>query len=113
MKRYCYWMMVCFCLAAGAFLSGCDAQDAGEKAYQKGDYTKALAKLSKSDTPKSAYYLGLMYTKGNGVPQDVNEAARLLLKAASTTEASTTSRRSGATTAARSHHLHPLRTASS
>ena len=82
MKRYGCWMLVGIWCIIGIVLQGCRAQDAGEEAYKQGDYATALAKLSASDTPKSAYYLGLMYYKGTGVPRNVAEAARQFRKAA-------------------------------
>ena len=82
MKRYGYRVLIGLWSIAVVALAGCSAQDAGENAYKQGDYAKALAKFSASDTPKSAYYRGLMYYKGEGVPRDAGEAARQFRSAA-------------------------------
>jgi TPR repeat protein len=82
MKRFSSILLICLCLVAAVFLAGCSAEDAGEEAYKKGDFTTAMAKFSAKDTPKSAFYQGLMLFKGEGVAQNVAEAARLFRKAA-------------------------------
>jgi tetratricopeptide (TPR) repeat protein len=45
----------------------------GAEAYQLGDYEKALAHLrplAVEDNPSACFYMGLLYERGAGVPQD-------------------------------------------
>lgn len=45
----------------------------GEEAYMLGDYEKALAHLrplADKDNPSACFYMGLLYERGAGVPQD-------------------------------------------
>ena len=58
---------------------------AGLNAYKRGDYTTALKELrplAEQGDVRAQFNLGLMYGKGEGVPQDYAEAAKWYLKAA-------------------------------
>lgn len=67
----------------GAALAGCGFSDkSGVEAYTKGDYATATQKFQKSGSAKGEYYLGLMALNGQGRPQDLAEAVRLLKKSA-------------------------------
>ena len=59
---------------------------AGVDAYERGDYKTALQELhplaESSGNPKSQFRLGRMYARGDGVPQNDEEAAKLYRKAA-------------------------------
>lgn len=57
----------------------------GEAAYEQGDYSlafKELYPLARKGTPEAQFYLGVMYEKGLGVPQDYVAAIRWSRKAA-------------------------------
>ncbi len=59
--------------------------DEGMAAYNRGDYATALREwrpLAKQGNAKAQFNLGLMYSKGRGVPQDYTEAARWYRRAA-------------------------------
>ena len=50
--------------------------DAGKTAYDRGDYATALKELkplAEKGNAKAQSNIGLMYVKGQGVPQDYNE----------------------------------------
>jgi len=52
---------------------------AGKVAYDRGDYDTALKKfrpLAEQGHAEAQFHLGLMYAGGQGVPQDLGEAAR-------------------------------------
>ncbi|MDE3051735.1 MAG: sel1 repeat family protein, partial [Nitrospirota bacterium] len=69
------------CLAAPAWAD----YGAGEDAYHRGDYATAfreLTPLAENGDPSSEYFLGLMYVKGEGVPQDFKQAEYWLFLAA-------------------------------
>ncbi len=58
---------------------------AGEEAYQRGDYATALTEfrpLAQQGHAEAQSYLGAMYSKGRGVPQDDAEAVRWYRRAA-------------------------------
>ena len=58
---------------------------AGLDAYERGDYETALQEfqpLAESGNPQAQFYLGRMYARGDGVPQDDEKAAKLYKKAA-------------------------------
>ena len=68
---------VCFTLSADF--------ESGLKAYQAGDYATALHEwqpLADQGAPHAQYNLGLMYARGQGVPQDFAKAAEYYKKAA-------------------------------
>jgi hypothetical protein len=57
----------------------------GEAAYERGDYSlafKELLPLARKGTAEAQFYMGVMYEKGLGVPQDYAEAIRWSRKAA-------------------------------
>ncbi len=57
----------------------------GEAAYKRGDYATALREwrsLAEQGNAKAQFFLGLMYSKGRGVPQDYAEAVGWWHKAA-------------------------------
>jgi len=57
----------------------------GIDAYAKGEYSVAMEKLqpvAERGNPQAQFYLGLMYSKGDGVKQDHNAANAWLNKAA-------------------------------
>ena len=59
--------------------------DAGLRAYDAGDFATALSEwmpLAGKGDAVAQYNLGLMYDKGNGVPQDYAEAVKLYRLAA-------------------------------
>ena len=59
--------------------------DTGLAAYDRGDYATALQEwrpLARSGDVAAQYNLGLMYRKGEGVPQDDREAVRWYRRAA-------------------------------
>jgi TPR repeat protein len=52
---------------------------AGLRAFYKGDYATALNELlplAKQGTPEAQFKLGFMYSHGQGVPQDYQEAVK-------------------------------------
>ncbi len=58
---------------------------AGVEAYQRGDYATALTEfrpLAQQGVADAQHYLGAMYSKGRGVPQDDAEALRWYRRAA-------------------------------
>jgi TPR repeat protein len=64
----------------------------GRAAYERGDYAtaiknamnaiKKLRSLAEAGNAEAQFYLGAMYAKGHGVPQDAKEAAKWYRKAA-------------------------------
>jgi TPR repeat protein len=65
--------------------------EAGVAAYQRGDYTTALREwrpLAEQGNADAQNNLGMLYDKGQGVPQDYVQARRWYEKAASQGEAS-------------------------
>jgi TPR repeat protein len=82
-----------FALLLAILLSGCSQHtvtpgpgfEAGVAAYGRGDYEtalKALQPLAEAGNPAAQSDLGVMYEKGQAVPQDYKEAARWYRKAA-------------------------------
>jgi TPR repeat protein len=54
-------------------------------AYRQGDYTRALRiirPMARKGYARAQFKLGLIYVRGNGVPQDYGEALRWYRKAA-------------------------------
>ena len=71
--------LVCFAVPAWA-----DFQ-AGEEAYNRGDYAAALRELrpvAKQGNASAQYYLGVLYEIGRGVAQDYAQARQWIEKAA-------------------------------
>ncbi len=59
--------------------------DEGLAAYQRGDYATAIRELrplAKQGNAQAQYALGIMYNKGEGVPQDYAAAVKWYRKAA-------------------------------
>ena len=56
--------------------------DAGQRAYDRGDYAAALREFGRDGSAESQMMLGIMYFKGQGVKQNKKVAVELLLKAA-------------------------------
>jgi uncharacterized protein len=54
----------------------------GREAYVLKDYDKAIMEFKKGNDPKAQYQLGYIYEHGEGVPQDIKEAAVWYRKAA-------------------------------
>jgi TPR repeat protein len=82
-----------FALLSVIILSGCSQHavnsrsgfGAGVAAYDRGDYEtalKTLRPLAEEGNPAAQSDLGVMYEKGQAVPQDYKEAARWYRKAA-------------------------------
>jgi len=60
-------------------VSGCTDYQAGEDAYNRGDYETAFKKflpLAEQGDARAQVYLGLLYEKGNGVPQNDVQAVK-------------------------------------
>ena len=69
----------------GLAASACDGYDEGVAAYARGDYATALREfrpLAEQGHADSQHFLGFMYRKGEGVPQDDDEALKWTRKAA-------------------------------
>ncbi len=69
----------------------CTDYEAGVEAYQRGDYATALTKfrpLAQQGDARAQYKLGLIYSKGQGVPQDYAEALYWYRQAAEQGDAS-------------------------
>ena len=59
--------------------------ETGMDAYQRGNYVIALSEwrpLAEQGDPSAQFYLGLLYDKGDGVPQDYTKARQWYKKAA-------------------------------
>ncbi len=54
----------------------------GQEAYLMKDYARAMQEYKNDDDPRAMYQVGYMYDHGEGVAQDVKEAAQWYLKAA-------------------------------
>jgi TPR repeat protein len=57
-------------------------EDAGQRAYDRGDYAAAFREFGRDGSAEAQMMLGMMYFKGQGVEQDKKRAVELLLKAA-------------------------------
>ena len=83
MMRFIRGAFVALMLAPGA--GAAQDFDAGQSAYSAGDYATALQELrplAENGNASAQNTLGLMYSNGQGVPQDDSEAARLYRVAA-------------------------------
>ncbi|MBT8567353.1 sel1 repeat family protein [Polynucleobacter paneuropaeus] len=68
-----------FLLLFVVMVSACSNSEDGVKAYGSGNYAEALkilAPLAKKGDSKAQEYMGLMYSKGLGVPENFVEAAK-------------------------------------
>jgi hypothetical protein len=65
--------------------TACADLDAAKAAFNLGDYSlafKEFGRIAKEGNPVAQYYLGVIYAKGEGVPQNYAEAAKWFRKAA-------------------------------
>mgnify|MGYP003379299219 CR=1 FL=1 len=87
MKRL--FTALALCLCAWAVLAG--PFEDGVTAYERGDYAAVLRlwrPLADQGNASAQYNLGVMYSRGDGVPQDYAEALKWYRKAADQGEAS-------------------------
>jgi TPR repeat protein len=78
------------CILAAVFMAlpcvaSADPLQDGQAAYQRHDYATALRVwrgLAEQGSAPAEFSLGLMYSRGSGVPQDYAEAIKLYLEAA-------------------------------
>jgi len=83
MLRSVLTMLCCACLLLTVSLSSEAAYFDGMEAYRTNDFKTALREFKASDDDvKSAYMLGVMFEKGQGVKTDFAESAAWYLKAA-------------------------------
>jgi hypothetical protein len=76
-------ILIIFLLMAGPAIA--EPFDDATKAYSRGDYETAyrlIKPLAEQGLPEAQFNLGLMYDKGQGVPQDYAEAVKWYRKAA-------------------------------
>jgi TPR repeat protein len=74
-----------FLLSVSAGAAGAQDLEKGRKAFEKGDYEAALAELlplAERGNAEAQYDVGLMYSKGLGVPQNDVTAAKWIKAAA-------------------------------
>jgi len=74
-------VLLIVCLAVAA----CDDFQAGVEAYGRGDYATALHEwrpLAEQGNARAQYYLGVLYSNGQGVPKDYVQAWQWYEKAA-------------------------------
>ncbi len=77
--------VLCAGVILGLTVPAWAAWDEGGQAYQRGDYPTALRELrplARQGDANAQLFVGLMYDKGQGVPQDYAEAAKWYRKAA-------------------------------
>ncbi len=77
-------LAVLLALACATIASAASLEDA-EFAYERGDYTKAarlFRPFAEQGTPSAQFSLGMMYAKGQGVPQDYQAALKWFHRAA-------------------------------
>lgn len=82
MKRHVIGTFLCISLGAGLAMPAWADFDAGVKAYRQGEYATALREFKADKSPQATFYLSLMYGKGAGVRQSMEESVALLRKAA-------------------------------
>ena len=80
MKRIILTLCLIISIACGSF-SVCWSDDfqKGMEAYKKGDFANAINEwilLGEDGDEKAQYFLGLIYYKGKGVPQDYKKALK-------------------------------------
>ena len=81
--RY-FSLAVLLALACATIASAASLEDA-EFAYERGDYTKAarlFRPFAEQRAPSAQFTLGMMYAKGQGVPQDYQAALKWFHRAA-------------------------------
>jgi len=84
LKRVLIWSVAAILLLTAAKILP-DRQNAAVRAFAKGDYTTAAkfwTKLARSGDQKAQINLGLLYSRGEGVEQDLGKAHELFLSAA-------------------------------
>ena len=72
-------------VVAGATVAAADSYENAIFAYQRGDYALAaqlLRPLAEQGNATAQFNLGVLYAKGQGVPQDYQEALKWYRKAA-------------------------------
>ena len=75
-------LLVLISLCIGSALPVRADFDKGQEAYLMKDYARAMQEYKNDDDPKAMYQVGYMYDHGEGVDQDIKEAAQWYLKAA-------------------------------
>jgi TPR repeat protein len=81
MNKFTMTLLVVISLIIGSSLTAMADYAAGLSAYQHHDYGNALRLLKEDKSADSAYLLGIMYFKGEGVTADKAEAIRWLRRA--------------------------------
>ena len=80
MKRKILTLCFSISLSIGSFCVGWSGDfQKSKEAYKKGDFTNAIKKwtiLGEDGDEKAQYFLGLIYYKGKGVPQDYKTALK-------------------------------------
>jgi len=78
-------LLAVFLVVACATVAAADSYDEAEFAYDRGDYTRAarlFRPFAEQGIPSAQFHMGLMYEKGQGVPQDYQAALKWLRMAA-------------------------------
>lgn len=75
-------LLIAISLCFGAALPVWADFEKGQEAYLMKDYARAMQEYKNDDDPKAMYQVGYMYDHGEGVAQDIKEAAQWYLKAA-------------------------------
>ena len=80
MKRIILTFCLIISIACGSFsVSWSDDFQTGMEAYKRGDFANAIKEwilLGEDGDDKAQYFLGLIYYKGKGVPQDYKTALK-------------------------------------
>ena len=80
MKRIISTLCLIISIACGSFsVSLSDDFQTGMEAYKRGDFANAIKEwilLGEDGDEKAQYFLGLIYCKGKGVPQDYKKALK-------------------------------------
>ena len=85
MRRFFLIIAICTGLLWSGPVGADEAFDRAYAAYKRGDYAEAATSfraLAEKGDADAQYNLGVMYGKGQGVPQDYAEAMRWYYKAA-------------------------------
>ena len=86
-----HFRFVVFLVLACATIASAASLEDAEFAYERGDYTQAarlFRPLAEQGVASAQYSLGMMYAKGQGVPQDYQAALKWFQKAAEQGDAS-------------------------
>ena len=86
-----YFLFAVFLVVASATVSVAASLEEAEFAYERGDYTQAarlFRPFAEQGVPSVQFNLGVMYAKGQGVPQDYQAALKWFHKAAEQGDAS-------------------------